>query len=186
MEEKLEIKTGQPIERKIDLNKSIKELREFVDNEKEMIKQGHKENATVELLALGYALDFIDFADDSADIKLDFKEDNVINLERFIDGLCQAIEKEPVPDKNLQILITQAACYFSFIILKNIGGNFIQSNLGLALSIEGNNAFVYNRIGRRFTKGRDAEIISFYEALKQIHAEENKNKDKNKNNDENN
>ncbi len=44
----------------------------------------------------------------------------------------------------------------------------MQSNIGMGIQIKSTNAFVYNRIAGRLRSGREDEVISFYEALKNL------------------
>lgn len=54
------------------------------------------------------------------------------------------------------------------LVLKNIGGNWVQSGIGMRIQIKGTNGFVYNRIARRLRSGSEDKVISFYEALKDL------------------
>ena len=48
------------------------------------------------------------------------------------------------------------------------GGGFIGSNIGYGVNINGTNAFVYNRIGRRLQGDASCDVTSFYEELKKL------------------
>lgn len=161
----LEIQVGEPFNSQIDYSLSDQELLEYVDQQMLLISQGQKELANIELMMLAYAFDFIDFAQRAAKTELKLTEEDIPKF----DGLLQAVHNMAaegrLPQEALNDIARNAAGYLGVVLLKNKKGNWVQSNLGMAINFNGTNAFLYNRIGRRIVNGPEDDIMSFYRTI---------------------
>ena len=163
-----ELKVG-PVEAcKIDYSKSDEELTAYYDDLAKKISGGQPELANGEFMMLGYALDFLDLVKRVFNIDLDFEETAIPKLDQIIAALSQAILTKKIPPEAGSDIMKKASGYLSVVIWKNIGGGFISSNIGYGVNINGTNAFVYNRIGRRLQGDASCDITGFYEELKKL------------------
>ena len=163
-----EVKVG-PVEAcKIDYSKSVEELTAYYDDLAKKIAGGQPELANGEFMQLGYAIDFIFMVRKIFNMDLDFEESRIPTLDQIIAALSQAILTKKIPPEAGSDIMKKAAGYLSVVIWKNIGGSFISSNIGYGVNINGTNAFVYNRIGRRLQGDTSCDITSFYEELKKL------------------
>lgn len=166
MAENIEIQVSDPILCEVNYHLSAQELSEYFDLQYQLIQNGKRKPATMELAMLGYSLDFIDFAKRAAHAELDFSEKSLVIFEAILEAIYNMFSSERPSDEAFTDMVKKATGYLGVVILKNIGGNWVSSNIGMGISINGTNAFLYNRIARRLTNGREAEVISFYEAVK--------------------
>ena len=168
MAENFQLQVSEPIPNEADYQLSKEELTAWFDEQYLLFQQGKKQGVTMEFAMLGHAMDFIDFARDAAKVELDFGEESLEDFEVLLDAICNTFGRQRPSDEDFVDMVKRATGYFGVMIMKNIGGNWVQSNIGMGIQIKGTNAFVYNRIARRLTNGREDEVISFYEALKNI------------------
>ena len=168
MADKLDIQVSELIPCEVDYTLSDNELSEYFDEQYRLIDEGKRQPATMELAMLGYALDFLDFAEKSANKKIDFTEGSLGVFDGILEALYKMFQQNAPSNEVFVDMVKRATGYFGVMILKNIGGNWVQSNLGMGISIKGTNAFIYNKIARRLTEGRKDEVISFYNALKSL------------------
>ena len=163
-----ELKVG-PVEAcKIDYSKSIEELTAYYDDLAKKISGGQPELANGEFMQLGYALDFLDLVKRVFNMDLSFEETEIPKLDQIIAALSQAILTKKIPPEAGSDIMKKASGFLSVVIWKNIGGGFISSNIGYGVNINGTNAFVYNRIGRRLQGDTSCDVTSFYEELKKM------------------
>lgn len=162
----LKVSPAEPC--KIDYSKSIKELTAYYDELAKKIAGGHPELANGEFMQLGYALDFLDMVKQIFNMDLDFEETSIPKLDQIIAALSQAILTKKIPPEAGSDIMKKASGYLSVVIWKNIGGGFISSNIGYGVNINGTNAFVYNRIGRRLQGDESCGITGFYGELKKL------------------
>ncbi len=167
-ENNVELQVSEPIINEVDYRLSAQELMEHFDTQYELFEAGKREQFTMEFAMLGHALDFIGFVERAMNTQLDFSEESLGIVESVLDALCDMFAKEKPSDEDFTDMAKKAAGYLGVVILKNIGGNWVQSNIGMGIQINGTNAFVYNRVARRLINGREDEVISFYESLKNL------------------
>lgn len=151
-----------------DYNKTIAELEQFYDDLNNKIKNGDKSYLTGELMQLGYALDFVSFVKDNRGIEFGFKEEDIPVFENMLDSLSRAVMNKVFSQDDVTNIIKQATGFFSVMVWKNLGGGFINSNLGYGINVNGTNIFLYNRIGRRLYGDKNADMISFYQDIKKL------------------
>lgn len=163
-----EIKVSPAEPCKIDYSKSIDELTAYYDDLVQKIAGGQPELANGEFMQLGYALDFIAMVKKIFNIDLSFDESAIPTLDQIIAALSQAILTKKIPPEAGSDIMKKATGFLSVVIWKNIGGSFISSNIGYGVNINGTNAFVYNRIGRRLQGDSSCDVTSFYNELKKL------------------
>ena len=163
-----EVKVSPAEPCKIDYNKSIDELTAYYDDLAKKIAGGQPELANGEFMQLGYALDFIAMVKKIFNIDLTFDEAAIPTLDQIIAALSQAILTKKIPPEAGSDIMKKATGFLSVVIWKNIGGGFISSNIGYGVNINGTNAFVYNRIGRRLQGDQSCDVTSFYNELKKL------------------
>lgn len=151
-----------------DYNKSIVDLEQFYDDLEKRVKNGDKSYLTGELMQLGFALDFASFVKDNRGIEFEFKEEDIPVFEKMLDSLSRAVMNNVFSQDDVTNIIKQATGFFSVLVWKNLGGGFINSNLGYGINVNGTNVFVYNRIGRRLYGDKNADMISFYQDIKKL------------------
>ncbi len=167
-ENKFELQVSEPIPNEANYQLSKEELSVWFDEQYELLQEGKKQGVTMEFAMLGHAMDFIDFAERATQIELDFEEESLGAFEAILEAIYQLFQRQKPSDEDFVDMVKRATGYFGAVILKNIGGNWVQSNIGMGIQIKGTNAFVYNRIARRLSNGREDEVLSFYNALKGI------------------
>lgn len=165
---KFEVQVSEPIPCEVDYHLSKQELTEYFDLQYQLLQEGKRTQATMELAMLGHALDFIAFAENAATTQIDFSEESLGVFEAILEAIYKMFSNQAPSREDFDDMVKRATGYFGVLILKNIGGNWVQSNVGMGININGTNAFLYNRIARRLTNGREDEVISFYEALKNL------------------
>ncbi|MBQ9141463.1 MAG: hypothetical protein IJX63_06670 [Lachnospiraceae bacterium] len=167
-ENKFELQVSEPIPNEADYQLSKEELTAWFDEQYELLQAGKKQGVTMEFAMLGHAMDFVDFAKQATQIELDFEEESLGAFEAILEAIYELFGRRRPSNEEFVDMVKRATGYFGVMILKNIGGNWVQSNIGMGIQIKGTNAFVYNKIARRLSNGREDEVISFYEALKGI------------------
>ena len=163
-----EIQVGEPLSCQIDYSMSEQELEGYFDKQMELISAGQENLANIELAMLGYAFDFIDFSKKAANVEINFSEDNVEVFDAILEAVHKLVAAGNMPQERFNDIAKQATAFFGVLILKNLGGDWVQSNVGMAMNIHGTNAFLYNRVTRRIVNGQEDDVISFYEALKNL------------------
>ena len=163
----MNIQVSEPFISQIDYSLSREELADYCDQQMELVKSGQKELATIELMMLGYALDFIDFAHNAVQVDIDFDEENLELFDEILEALHEVSAGGGLTQENFNDIVKKATAFFGVFILKNIGGNWVQTNIGMAINLNETNAFVYNRIARRIINGKEDEVVSFYQVVKE-------------------
>lgn len=164
----IDIQVGEPFISRIDYTLSEQELEAYFDKQMELVKNGQEELATFELMMLGYAIDFIYFAKNAASAEIEFGEENLNKFDMILGAIHKLVAAGKLEQENFNDLAKKAAAFFGVMILKNIGGNWAQSNAGMVINLCGTNAFVYNRVARRMYNGEEDEVVSFYQAIKAV------------------
>lgn len=162
-----EIQVGPPIESKVDYSASREALQSCFEQWLAAVGAGEKDRADVEMVLLGYALDFIDFAKQAAEVTLTFEEDSVPALDQVLGQLHTLSEKGKIPKDYLELLVKKATGFFGVLILKNLGGNWAHSDVGMVVRLSGMNVFVYNHIARCVVSGEE-DVCSLYQAFRMM------------------
>lgn len=153
---------------KINYNKSLSELYSFYDEQRESIKNGDKYHLSGEFMQLGYALDFIDNVQKAFNITLDFDESIIPTFDQIINKIYELSVENNYSSETIISILKKATGFFSVVVWKNMGGGFISSSLGYGINVKGTNVFVYNRIGRRLKGDKSADLVSFYQEIKNL------------------
>ena len=171
--EEINIEVGDPFKCAIDYNKTIEELLKYYDEQSKLISDGNKELANIELMMLGYGLDFIDFAQNVLEVKLTFDIECLEAFEDVLEAVHEIYLEKSIGKDEINSILKQATGYFGIIIIKQFNGNWVSTNIGMAVNINGTNSFINNRIARRIQNGSEDSMISFYNGLEEFLSKEN-------------
>lgn len=144
----------------------ISELEKYYEKQYEFIKEGNTDLATLELVMLGNALDFINYADKSFGIKLTGDEKSVSEFDELLDALNRGISQENLFKKGNNNIVTQATGYLGFIIIANIGGEWLDTENGTAVNVNGRTAYIYDFIVKRLQSGSQLNTKEYYKSIK--------------------
>ncbi len=150
----------------VDYNKSLDDLADYCNQQYELISAGNEEAATFELLILANALSFINFSSEICNVGLSFEDKKITYLEKALDILCENAKEFQMEEEEFNNIVKLASCFLCCLIIKNIGGNFITTNIGVGVHVGTKDIVIYDKIVSRLLNGRDAEIITFYNNLK--------------------
>lgn len=164
----INIKVSEPYICKIDYSLPKDELEEYLEIQMYLISLGQKEAADFELMMLAYAFDFIYWAKDKCHVEMDFEEQNIGLLENVLEAIHKMTAEGRMTQEDFEGISKKAAAYLGVIIIKYLGGNWVESNIGCAVQINGMNIFVYNRVAGRIVNGAEADIVSFYNAVQEM------------------
>ncbi len=151
--------------KRINYLSDISSIEKYYENQYELIKKGNTDLATLELVMLGNALDFTDYADKSLGIKLGFDEACVSYLDEVLDALNRGISQESLFE-NGNNLVTKASSYLGFLIIANIGGEWIDTESGAAVNVNGRTAYVYDFTVKRLQSGTELDAEEYYKSIK--------------------
>ncbi len=159
---RLDIESGKSINYSLDIPK----LEKYYQKQYELIKNGNTDLATLELVMLGNALDFINYADKSFNIKLTADERSVSVFDEVMDALNRGISQENFLDPNGANIAIGASGYLGLVIISNIGGEWEDTENGVAVNVNGRNAYVYDFIVKRLQSGTDLDTKTYYKSVK--------------------
>ncbi|MBD5113523.1 MAG: hypothetical protein HDT42_13475 [Ruminococcaceae bacterium] len=163
----INLEIGEPIPSEFDYSLSPAELDRCLSEQMELFKQGKRSVPTHEFSMLGYALDFIDFAKNRCNQEIDFDERCLPVFLGILNALRKMFAENPPPDEFFKTTVKQATGYFGIVIIKNIGGQWVNTNMGMGIAYKGENALIMNPIGRFLQTGDDT-IMAVYEHLKKV------------------
>lgn len=89
--QKIDIQVGEPFVSQIDYSLSEEELDAYCDRQMELMRNGQDELATIELMMLGYALDFIDFVKNEVQTDISFAEENLGLFDAVLETLHELV-----------------------------------------------------------------------------------------------
>ncbi|AOR23786.1 hypothetical protein [Clostridium taeniosporum] len=161
----LNIDIGEITESVVDYSKSIEELTNYYDEQLILIKKGRNELATLELMMLGYGIDFIEWIKEAFKIELTLSEKSLNEFNKILEEIHEMYRINGLREEVINDLLKKCSAYFGLMILANYKGSWVDSNLGPAIQVNGVNAFVYNCIGRRIKSNEDSDVLAFYYAL---------------------
>lgn len=164
MSEELNIEIGEPIPNTFDYSLGPAELDKKLSERMAQVRRGEAA-ATHELTMLGYTLDLIDIAKNNMDITLDFNEESLPDYYKLLALLQDGFAQDPPTADEFNSYVKGATGFFGIMVIKNIGGNWATSNMGMTIIHNGQSAFVMNRIGR-FLQGEKDDLSVFYNYLK--------------------
>ena len=168
MENEFVLKVGEVEETIIDYSKTVDELIAYFDEQTEQINSGERKEGNIELVMLGYAIDFVFFTKNATNIILDFEEEVIPVFDRILEAIYKKYCSQAPSQEEFSDMVKKATGFLCVVIWKNIGGGIIGSNIGIGVNVKGTNAFVMNRIARRLQNGSEDDIISFYHSIKEL------------------
>lgn len=165
--EDLKIEIGGIIENTFDYSPPPQDLDRQLSARIERVKRGEIK-PTHELSMLGYALDFIDFAQQNMNIAMNFDEENLENFCGILGALKRSFSQNPPPKDFLDGCVKGAVGFFGVMIIKNLGGNWLETNVGISITVNGTAAFISNRIAGFFSVADENEnaIAEIFDYLK--------------------
>lgn len=165
MSEELKIEIGEPIPNTFDYSLSPSELDKQLSEKMVQVRHGEAK-ATHEFTMLGYALDFIDFAKNNMNIMINFDEENLVHYREILGSLQRSFAQDPPPGDFFNSFVKGATGFFGIMIIKNLGGNWAYSNIGMTVIHNGVSLFVMNRVGRFLQGGDGDDMEALYNYLK--------------------
>ncbi len=148
--------------RRINYNSDILALEKYYREQYELIKKGSDDLATLELVMLGNALDFISFAKKSFGITLGSEEKYISSYDEIADALSRGIITENIYDN----IAKTAGAYLGFLIIANIGGKWVDTESGPAVLVRGREVYVADFSEKRLMSGSRLNAVEYYNAIK--------------------
>lgn len=124
-------------------------------------------NVDFDVVMLGTAFDFIEFSKEALEIDLEFEEKSICDFEEVLDNLHQKVQEDGMEQEMFDQFARSATAYLGIIILKYIGGNWVDTNQGIAIRKEGKDAFVYRQMAKRIVDGKQYDVAKYYQKLKE-------------------
>lgn len=163
-----EIQLGEPIPNEFDYDLPLSELDKQLTEKYELLQQKKIDAVSGECAMLGCALDLVDFAKNNLDIELDFSEKSIENLCSVISMMKESYAEETPSDDIFGTWVNMTSGLLGCIIIKNLGGNWIESNAGMSVIVNGTAAFITNQIIGVISGANPNEnaAVEIYEFLK--------------------
>ena len=152
----------------VDYSADTAQLEDFYQKQYELIKAGNTDLATFELVMLGNALDFIQMVRTSLGIELNGNEKSAGAFEEVLDAFKRGIANKNVFDIAESKIAEKAASYFGFLIIANSGGEWLDTDDGAVVSINGRHAYVYAFIKQYLSGNADISPVQYYRNTKLI------------------
>ena len=121
---------------------------------------------TLELLMLGRALDFIHFVNKRLGITLGTDEGSVELFEEVIDAVGRGIVQEELFADGAGSIAKSMSAYLGLLILANIGGEWTDTENGVAVDVNGREAFVYEYMEKRLLGLSETSVTDYYESVR--------------------
>lgn len=164
MAEELKFEIGEPIPNTFDYSLTPEELDKQLAERVEKVKRGAVKG-TQELSLLGFALDFVDFAKQDMDVSLSFAEEDLANFDGIISAMRSRFIEDPPPQEFFEGFVKMSVGFFGVMVIKNLGGSWGESALGITLICNGKSAFIFSRMAQFLNGGNDS-MTALYNALK--------------------
>lgn len=163
-----EIQLGEPIPKEFDYDLPLAELDKQLTEKYELLKQKKIEAVSGECIMLGCALDLVDFAKNNLDIELDFSEKSLESLRSVISMMKESYAEETPSDDIFATWVNMTSGLLGCIIMKNLGGNWIESNAGMSVIVNGTAAFITNQVIGAISGANPNEnaVFEIYDHLK--------------------
>ena len=142
-------------------------LEHYYQQQYKLIKNGNTDLVTFELVMLGNALDFIDLVKRTIGIPLDSRESCIEMYDEVMDALSRGIINRNLFDRNNDIS-KKAGAYLGFLIIANVGGEWIDTAEGEAVIIDGREAYVCDFARNRLMSGSELNAADYYKKVKMI------------------
>lgn len=124
-------------------------------------------NIGFDVVMLGNAFDFLDFAQEALEIELEFEEKDIPTFEEILGMLHEWVEESGMEQDTFNLYARCATAYFGVLILKYIGGNWVDTQQGVAIRKDEKDAFVYHQVAQRIAYGQEFDVVKYYEKLKE-------------------
>ena len=158
--DELNIEIGGAIENTFDYSLPPKELDKQLSERMNKVKSGEIK-PTHELSMLGYALDFIDFAKQTVNADMNFDEENLEPLCEIVGAIKESFAQEPPSNEILASYVKAVTGFFGVMVIKNLGGNWVETSAGISVTVNGTTAFITNRVSGIFSGAdEDENVIS--------------------------
>lgn len=163
-----EIQLGEAIPNEFDYDLELGELDKQLTEKYEHLNREKEGAVTPEWIMLGCALDLVDFAKENLDIALDFSEESLEKLCTVVSMMKESYAEEAPTDDIFATWVNMTAGLFGCIIIKNLGGNWIESNAGMSVIVNGTAAFITNQLVGAISGANPNEnaISEMYDYLK--------------------
>ena len=163
-----DLQLGELIPHSFDYNLSLEELDKWLTEQYEQLSQKKIPSLAGDCAMLGAALDLIDFAKNNLDISLDFSEKSLDGLRIIISMMRESYVEEKPSDEIFATWVNMTSGLFGCIIIKNLGGNWVESNAGMSVVVNGTAAFITNQVLGLISGENNNEnaVIEIYDYLK--------------------
>ncbi len=141
-----EIQLGELSPNEFDYDLPISELDKQLTEKYERLKAKKITSVSGECAMLGCALDLIEFADNNLDIQLDFSTDSLEKLRDVVVMMKESYAEEKPSDDVFTTWVNMTSGLLGCIIIKNLGGNWVESNAGMSVVVNGTVAFITNQL----------------------------------------
>lgn len=145
----------------------IPALENYYQHQFDMIKKGNTDLVTLELVMLGNALDFISMVKKQFGISLNADERSIIAYDEIMDALSRGIMNINLFDKENNIA-QKAGAYLGFLILANVGGEWMDTDSGTAVVVHGREIYVFDFADKRLSSGSELNAAEYYKAIKTL------------------
>lgn len=143
----------------------IAALEQYYDRQFDMIKKGNTDLVTLELVMLGKALDFVHLARKRLGIELQTTESSVKDFEEVTDAFTRGVVQDNLFADESSIAKSMAA-YFGMLIIANIGGEWEDTEAGMAVNVNNRLAYVDEYVERRLLGLSNLDALTFYNSVK--------------------
>jgi|GEM_PF-4155407 len=150
--------------KKIPYSEDISALERYYNRQFEMIKKGNTDLVTLELLMLGKALDFVHLVQKRLGVELGTGESSVTKLEEVTDALTRGVVQDNLFTDEYSIAGSMSA-YLGLLMIVNIGGSWEDTENGMAVVVNGREAFVGDYVERRLLGLSGLSVKSFYDSV---------------------
>lgn len=146
---------------------NIPTLEKYYQKQYELIRKGNTDLATLELVMLGNTLDFISFVRKSFGMSLSADEKSITAYDEVMDALNRGIINANLFDKDNNIA-KKAGAYLGFMIIANVGGNWVDTENGAAVLIRGREVYVLDFAQKRLESGTELNAADYYNAVRTL------------------
>ncbi len=154
--------------RTVGYSDTIEHLENYYNDRYELIRRGNTDFVTLDLVALGNALDFIHLVQQCFSVHLDNHPASVESFEEVLDALNRGIINENLFSQSGGEIAQKAAAYLGFLIIATIGGEWLDTEDGLAVNVNGRCVYVEDWIGKRLVSGSDLNVTDYYRSVQMI------------------
>lgn len=152
--------------RTINYSADIPTLEAYYDRQFDLIKKGNTDLVTLELVMLGRALDFIRFSKKKLGIALDNSEVSIDAFEEVVDAIDRGVVQDELFSEDSGNIAKSMSAYLGLLIIANVGGKWSDTENGVAVNVNGKDAYVYEYIEKRLLGASGVNAVSYYRSVK--------------------